>query len=50
MKPVDISELTLEQFAFHEATWVVGYKYDTFNPHPWMYLDLDLAERQRATK
>ena len=21
MKPVDISELTLDQFAFHEATW-----------------------------
>jgi len=30
--------------------WVEGYKYNTFDPHPWMYLDLDLAQRQRATK
>jgi ABC-type transport system substrate-binding protein len=30
--------------------WVLGYKYDTFNPHPWMYLDLDLAQRRSATK
>jgi len=30
--------------------WVLGYKYDTFDPHPWMYLDLDVAQRQRATR
>jgi ABC-type transport system substrate-binding protein len=30
--------------------WVQGYKYDTFNPHQWMYLDLDLAQRRSAAK
>jgi ABC-type transport system substrate-binding protein len=30
--------------------WVLGYKYDTFDPHPWMYLDLDLAQRRGAAK
>ncbi len=30
--------------------WVLGYKYDTYNPHPWMYLDLDLARRKSATR
>ena len=30
--------------------WVEGYKYNTFDPHPWMYLDLDLAQRQRGTR
>jgi len=30
--------------------WVLGYKYDTFDPHPWMYLDLDVARRANATK
>ena len=30
--------------------WVLGYKYDTLNPNPWMYLDLDLAQRRSATK
>ena len=30
--------------------WVEGYKYNTFDPHPWMYLDLDLAQRQGAKR
>ena len=30
--------------------WVLGYKYDTFNPHPWMYLDLDPAQRRSMSK
>ena len=30
--------------------WVLGYKYDTFDAHPWMYLDLDLAQRRGAAK
>jgi len=30
--------------------WVQGYKYDTYDPHPWMYLDLDVAQRKRDTR
>ena len=30
--------------------WVLGYKYDTYNPHPWAYLDLDVAQRKRDTR
>jgi ABC-type transport system substrate-binding protein len=30
--------------------WVVGYKYHTFDPHPWMYLDLDVEKRKAATR
>jgi ABC-type transport system substrate-binding protein len=30
--------------------WVEGYKFNTFDPHPWVRLDLDLAQRQRATR
>ena len=30
--------------------WVEGYKYNTFDPHPRMLLDLDLPQRQRATR
>ena len=25
--------------------WVIGYKYNAFNVHPWQYLDLDLSRR-----
>jgi peptide/nickel transport system substrate-binding protein len=38
----------LENIIVHP--WVLGYKYDTFDPHPWMYLDLDLAQRQRVAR
>jgi hypothetical protein len=30
--------------------WVEGYKYNTFDPHPWVYLDLDLAQRRNAKR
>ena len=30
--------------------WVLGYKYDTFDSHPWMYLDVDVAQRRSAGK
>jgi ABC-type transport system substrate-binding protein len=30
--------------------WVEGYKYNTFDPHPWMLLDLDVAQRRSATR
>jgi hypothetical protein len=28
--------------------WVVGYKYNAFNPHPWQYLDIDLDLRRKS--
>jgi ABC-type transport system substrate-binding protein len=28
--------------------WVVGYKYDPFNAHPWMYYDVDHERRRGA--
>ena len=30
--------------------WVLGYKYDSYDQHPWMYLDLDVAQRKGATR
>ncbi len=30
--------------------WVVGYKYNTFNPHPWMYYDIDLKVPRRPVQ
>ena len=30
--------------------WVLGYKYHTFDPHPWMYFDLDVEKRKAATR
>ena len=30
--------------------WVLGYKYNTFDPHAWMYYDLDVKQRKAATR
>ncbi len=30
--------------------WVHGYKYNTFDPHAWMYYDLDVERRRAATR
>jgi ABC-type transport system substrate-binding protein len=30
--------------------WVLGYKYNTFDPHAWMYYDIDLDKRRAAVK
>jgi peptide/nickel transport system substrate-binding protein len=30
--------------------WVLGYKYNPFDPFPWQYLDLDVARRAAAGK
>src|SRR5438552_16246104 len=30
--------------------WLLGYKYNTFDQHPWMYYDLDLQRRKSAGK
>ncbi len=38
----------IENIVIHP--WVEGYKYNTFDPHPWIYLDLDLAQRRGAKR
>ncbi|MCC6195153.1 MAG: hypothetical protein IT518_11845 [Burkholderiales bacterium] len=30
--------------------WVVGYKYNPFNQHPWQYLDIDLSVPRRPVQ
>jgi ABC-type transport system substrate-binding protein len=30
--------------------WVVGYKYNPFNQHPWQYLDIDLSHPRKAVE
>jgi oligopeptide transport system substrate-binding protein len=30
--------------------WVVGYKYNGFNAHPWAYYDIDLAAKRAAVQ
>jgi ABC-type transport system substrate-binding protein len=30
--------------------WVLGYKHNVFDQHPWMYLDVDVARRASAVK
>ena len=30
--------------------WVLDYKYNSFDPHPWMYYDIDVAQRTAATR
>ncbi|MFO1312253.1 MAG: ABC transporter substrate-binding protein [Burkholderiales bacterium] len=30
--------------------WVIGYKYNPFNQHPWQYLDIDLSVPRKAVQ
>jgi ABC-type transport system substrate-binding protein len=30
--------------------WILDYKYNSFDPHPWMYYDLDVERRRAATR
>ena len=30
--------------------WVLGYKYNAFDAHPWMYFDIDLDRRKAPGK
>ena len=30
--------------------WVIGYKYNPFNQHPWQYLDMDLKMPRKAVE
>jgi hypothetical protein len=28
--------------------WLIGYKYNGYNQHPWVYFDVDVARRREA--
>jgi ABC-type transport system substrate-binding protein len=30
--------------------WLLGYKYNPIQQHPWQYLDIDVARRASAVK
>jgi ABC-type transport system substrate-binding protein len=30
--------------------WVIGYKYNPFNQHPWQYLDMDMSVTRRSAQ
>jgi ABC-type transport system substrate-binding protein len=30
--------------------WVLDYKYNTFDPHPWMYYDIDVEKRKASAR
>ncbi|HYK64506.1 MAG TPA: ABC transporter substrate-binding protein [Patescibacteria group bacterium] len=30
--------------------WVLGYKYNTFDQHPWMYYDVDVEKRKASAR
>jgi len=30
--------------------WVIGYKYNAFSAHPWMYYDIDLKMPRRPVQ
>ena len=30
--------------------WVIGYKYNPFNQHPWQYLDMDMSVPRKAAQ
>ena len=46
--PWNLSVFRYENVLAHP--WLVGYKYNGFNQHPWLYLDIDLARRKAAGK
>ena len=46
--PWNLHAYRIENIIVHP--WVLGYKYNTFFPHPWMYFDLDVAQRKAATR
>ena len=46
--PWKLHAYRLENIVVHP--WVMGYKYNTFDSHPWMYFDIDLERRKAAGK
>jgi len=46
--PWSLQAYRIENVVVHP--WLLGYKYNTFEPHPWMYYDLDVEKRKAATR
>jgi len=46
--PWSLQAYRIENIVVHP--WLLGYKYNTFEPHPWMYYDVDVEKRKAATK
>jgi peptide/nickel transport system substrate-binding protein len=46
--PWNVTVFRYENVLVHP--WVIGYKYNGFNNHPWAYFDIDLARRAAAGK
>jgi hypothetical protein len=45
--PIDLDVYRIENTIVRP--WVLGYKKNVLNEHPWKYLDIDLA-RERAVR
>ena len=46
--PWNVTVFRYENVLVHP--WVIGYKYNGFNQHPWPYFDIDLERRAAAGK
>jgi len=46
--PWKLHAYRIENIVVHP--WVLGYKYNTFDSHPWMYFDIDLERRKAPGK
>ncbi len=46
--PWNVNVFRYENVLVHP--WVVGYKYNAFNQHPWPYFDVDADRRKAAGK
>ena len=46
--PWSLQAYRIENIVVHP--WLLGYKYNTFEPHPWMYYDIDVEKRKAATR
>ena len=46
--PWKLHTYRIENIVVHP--WVLGYKYNTFDPHAWMYYDIDVERRRAALK
>ena len=46
--PWNVNVFRYENVLVHP--WVIGYKYNAYNQHPWQYLGVDLDRRRSAAR
>ncbi|MCL4763936.1 MAG: bicyclomycin resistance protein, partial [Burkholderiales bacterium] len=46
--PWNVTAFRIENVLVHP--WVIGYKYNGYNQHPWPYFDIDVERRRAAGK